>query len=149
MQGRFDAAISWLAGTDDSALDVLRELRAAGDLTPFLMLTRAADAELVYRSGTLGVCQILELPQLNEAALRGALADLVGPLAPTEAPRAAEFTPAMPWKTDAAGEFTHFTRRWSLFHRPFGGEGAGPRLVRRHPPRRHLGLDGDLRGSAL
>ncbi len=114
-QERFDAAISWLAGTDDPALDVLRELRAAGDRTPFLMLARAADAELVYRASTLGGCQILELPQLNEAALRGALADLVGPLAPTEAPRAAEFTPAMLWKTDAGGEFTHFTRRWSLF----------------------------------
>ncbi len=111
----WDAAICGLAATDDSALDAVRELRARGVRTPFLMLASAADEASVYRARTLGGCQVLELGQLSEAALRGALADLVGPLAPSQAPRSADFAPAMLWKTDTAGEFTNFTRRWSLF----------------------------------
>ena len=111
----WDAAICGLAAADDAALDAVRELRARGVRTPFLMLTSAADEASIYRARTLGGCRVLELGQLSEAALRGALADLVGPLAPSQVPRSADFAPAMLWKTDAAGEFTNFTRRWSLF----------------------------------
>ncbi len=111
----WDAAICGLAAADDAALDAVRELRARGVRTPFLMLASAADEATVYRARTLGGCQVMELGKLNEASLRGALADLVGPLAPTPAPRSADFAPAMLWKTDAAGEFTNFTRRWSIF----------------------------------
>ena len=111
----WDAAICGLTSADDAALDVVRELRARGVRTPFLMLAGAPDEALVYRARTLGGCQVLELGELSEAALRGALADLVGPLAPTQAARSADFAPAMLWKTDAAGEFTNFTRRWSHF----------------------------------
>ena len=111
----WDAAICGLTSADDAALDVVRELRARGVRTPFLMLAGAPDEALVYHARTLGGCQVLELGELSEAALRGALADLVGPLAPTQAARSADFAPAMLWKTDAAGEFTNFTRRWSHF----------------------------------
>ncbi len=114
-QDRWDAVISGVFAADDAALDALREVRARGVRTPFLMLARSAGEEAAYRARTLGGCEVLDLEQLGEADLLGALADLVGPLDPIQPPRSADFAPAMLWKTDASGEFTHFTRRWSLF----------------------------------
>jgi PAS domain S-box-containing protein len=110
----WDAVISGLAAADDPALDALRELRARGNRTPFLMLAQTADEDSVYRARTLGNCEVLELRQLSEAALRAAITDLVGPLGSTQPPASADLAPAMLWKTDAQGEFTHFTRRWSI-----------------------------------
>lgn len=112
---RWDAVIAGLCSSDDPVLDAVRELRASGSRTPFLMLSRRAGEAAAYRARTLGHCEVLELAGASEPALRDALADLLGPLDTVQPPRSSDFAPAMLWKTDTAGEFTHFTRRWSIF----------------------------------
>jgi PAS domain S-box-containing protein len=118
-----------LAGHD--ALDVLRERRACGATARALVLAGFGDFEALERARALGGCALLAREGVTPAVLEAALRDLLAlpagevapPPAPTPAPtpssgttgRSAALAPAMLWKCDARGEFTHFTRRFLDF----------------------------------
>jgi PAS domain S-box-containing protein len=91
------------------ALDLLRERRARGSRTPVLLLAPLGDAEAAERAGALGPCTVLARESATGAVVAAALSELVEI---TPAARAdASLAPAMLFKTDREGGFTHFTRR--------------------------------------
>jgi PAS domain S-box-containing protein len=91
------------------ALDVLRERRAHGSTVPVLVLAPHGDSEAAERTRALGLCILLARESATRALVAAALTELLelAPAPPTDAARA----PAMLFKTDANGGFTHFTRR--------------------------------------
>ncbi|MGH2899199.1 MAG: PAS domain-containing protein, partial [Solirubrobacteraceae bacterium] len=91
------------------ALDLLRERRARGARTPVLLLAPLGDTEAVERAGALGACTVLARESASGAVIAAALAELIelAPAARADASRA----PAMLFKTDSDGGFTHFTQR--------------------------------------
>jgi len=91
------------------ALDVLRERRARGARTPALLLAPLGDTEAAERARALGACTVLARESASGAVVTAALAELVE-LAPAERADASR-APAMLFKTDAEGGFTHFTHR--------------------------------------
>ena len=122
-----DALLLDVSLAGHGALDVLRERRARGGTTRALVLAAFGDAEAAERTRALGGCTLLARDGVTPAVLEAALAELLSlPAPPTEAarppsaapapngatPRSAAFAPAMLWKCDARGEFTHFTRRF-------------------------------------
>ncbi len=92
------------------AFDVLRERRARGSLVPVLVLAPLGDAEAADRARALGSCTLLARESATGAVVSAALHDLLElePGAPVDASRA----PAMLYKTDRHGGFSHFTRRF-------------------------------------
>ena len=95
------------------ALDVLRERRARGSLVPVLVLAPLGDAEAAERARALGSCTVLARESATRAVVSAALNDLLelAPAAPADASRA----PAMLFKTDPQGGFSHFTRRFLAY----------------------------------
>ena len=127
-----DALLLDVSLAGHGALDVLRERHARGSATRALVLAAFGDGEAAERARALGGCALLARDGLTPAVLEAALADLLGlpvrepaeTLAPSPAPanpnlaptpNSATFAPAMLWKCDARGEFTHFTRRFLAF----------------------------------
>lgn len=98
-----------LASGGHGALDLLRECRARGARTPVLLLAPIGDAEAAERARALGACTVLARESASGAVVAAALRELVElePAARADASRA----PAMLFKTDAEGGFTHFTHR--------------------------------------
>jgi len=91
------------------SLDLLRERRARGSRAPVLLLAPLGDAEAAERARALGSCTVLARESATGAVVAAALVELLE-LAP--APHAdASRAPAMLFKTDPEGVFTHFTRR--------------------------------------
>jgi len=91
------------------ALDVLREYRARGANVPVLLLASLGDAEAAARAQALGHCTLLARESATSAVVSAALNELLelSPRRPIDASRA----PAMLFKTDPHGGFSHFTRR--------------------------------------
>lgn len=103
-----------VSGGGHGALDVLRDLRARGARVPALILADAGDAEAAERASALGACTVLARASATRALLGAALREqlaLAEPPARADASRA----PAMLFKTDARGAFTHFTRRFLAY----------------------------------
>jgi PAS domain S-box-containing protein len=99
------------------ALDVLRERRARGSAIRALVIAAFGDAEAPERARALGGCTVLARESASPAVLEAALRELVPtfdetPSAAHPTPPGATLAPAMLWKSDARGEFTHFTRRF-------------------------------------
>ena len=91
------------------ALDVLRERRARGSAVPVLVLATLGDAEAAARARALGSCTVLARESATRAVVSAALHELLelAPSTRSDASRA----PAMLFKTDSRGGFSHFTRR--------------------------------------
>lgn len=104
-----DALVLDLESGGHGALDVLRERRARGSTVPVLVLAPHGDAEAAERCRALGLCTLLSRESATRAVVVAALAELIELAAapPTDASRA----PAMLFKTDSHGGFTHFTHR--------------------------------------
>lgn len=102
-----------LASGGHGALDVLRERRARGSTAPALLLVPHGDAEAAERARTLRLCTVLASESASCAVVSAALNELLelSPAAPADASRA----PAMLFKTDSRGSFTHFTRRFLAY----------------------------------
>ena len=126
------------------ALDLLRERRARGSTVPVLVLAPHGDAEAAERCRALGLCTLLSRESATRAVVVAALAELLELAAakPTDASRA----PAMLFKTDSHGGFTHFTRRLLALARHARAGSARTRLVRAHPPRGPRSVGGGVRG---
>ena len=114
--GSADALLLDVSAAGHGALDVLREQRARGSAIRALVVAGFGDAEASERARALGGCGVLARESASAAVLEAALRELL-PAAdearPT--PPGASFAPAMLWKADARGEFTHFTRRFLEF----------------------------------
>ena len=95
------------------ALDVLRERRARGSVVPVLVLAPLGDAEAAQRARALGSCTVLARESATGAVVSACLQELLelAPGPPTDASHA----PAMLFKTDPRGGFTHFTRRFLMY----------------------------------
>jgi PAS domain S-box-containing protein len=103
------------------ALDVLRERRARGSTVPVLALAPLGDAEAAERARALGCCTLLARESATSAVVSAALnellelapsAELISSAEPTTSGKAdASRAPAMLFKTDPHGGFSHFTRR--------------------------------------
>ncbi len=104
-----DALVLDLESGGHGALDLLRERRARGSTVPVLVLAPHGDAEAAERCRALGLCTLLSRESATRAVVVAALAELVelASAPPTDASRA----PAMLFKTDSHGGFTHFTHR--------------------------------------
>jgi PAS domain S-box-containing protein len=96
------------------ALDALRDLRARGSRAPALILADVGDAEAAERARALGACTVLARESATREVLGAALREQ---LALAEPPARADATraPAMLFKTDARGAFTHFTHRFLAY----------------------------------
>jgi PAS domain S-box-containing protein len=95
---------------------VLRERRASGSAIRALVIAELGDGEAAERARALGGCRVLAREGASAAVLEVALRELLelhGEPRPT--PVSAILAPAMLWKADARGEFTHFTRRFLEF----------------------------------
>ncbi len=91
------------------ALDLLRERRARGSVVPVLLLAPLGDAEAAERSRALGACTVLARESATGAVVSACLRELLD--VPEGGPADATRAPAMLFKTDPQGGFTHFTRR--------------------------------------
>ncbi len=102
-----------LSSGGHGALDLLRERRVRGSTVPALLLAPHGDTEAAERGRTLRHCTVLASESATSAVVSTALNELLGlsPAAPADASRA----PAMLFKTDSRGGFTHFTRRWLAY----------------------------------
>jgi signal transduction histidine kinase len=109
-RGAARAVVLDVSAAGHGALDLLRERRARGDALPALVIASFGDLEAAERARALGGCLLIAREGAAVALLRAALAELTGP-APAPTPVSASLAPAMLWKADARGEFTHFTRR--------------------------------------
>jgi PAS domain S-box-containing protein len=111
--GELAALVVDLESGGHGALDVLRELRARGSNVPVLVLAPLGDVEAAERARALGACTVLARESATGAVVSACLRDLLElpPAAPADAARA----PAMLFKTDALGGFTHFTRRFLAY----------------------------------
>ena len=109
-RGAARAAVLDVSSAGHGALDVLRERRARGDARPALVIASFGDPEAADRARALGGCLLIAREGATAELLRAALVELSGPArAPT--PVSASRAPAMLWKADGRGDFTHFTRR--------------------------------------
>lgn len=102
-----------LSSGGHGALDVLRERRARGSTVPVLLLAPHGDTEAVERARTLGSCTLLASESATRAVVTAALRELIelASANPSDASRA----PAMLFKTDSRGGFSHFTRRLLVY----------------------------------
>ncbi len=128
-QGEFDLVVCALTVPADSGLDFLREARAEGVSTAFVLLSRDVTPELRERARVLGNARCMIAQPLRDARVRGPEPEplLTGaslapapsdPSADAGRPRPGQsgvLAPAMLWRTDADGAFTHFTRDWLRF----------------------------------
>ena len=105
------------------ALDVLRESRARGSKVPVLVLASLGDVEASARAQALGLCTVLARESATSAVVSAALTELLEllPRGPADASRA----PAMLFKTDSHGGFSHFTRRFLSYLGKTDGEAHG------------------------
>jgi signal transduction histidine kinase len=109
-RGEAGALVLDVSAAGQGALDILRERRARGDGLPALVIAAFGDVEAADRARALGGCLTIARESATAPLLRAALAELAGPTqAPT--PVSASLAPAMLWKADARGDFTHFTHR--------------------------------------
>ncbi len=124
------------------ALDVLRERRARGSLVPVLVLAPLGDAEAAERSRALGSCTVLARESATGAVLSACLRELLElpPAAAADASRA----PAMLFKTDPLGGFTHFTRRWLAYLGLSEAEARGRGWLERVHPEDRFALEAAL-----
>jgi PAS domain S-box-containing protein len=112
---RFDAILCELAPDGEAGLDLLREVRARGDLTTFALIVEEEVQEAVARrAGLLGRAPCLVRETLSVEQVSDALG--TGPSGEQAlGPRTVDLVPTMIWKTNPEGQFTHFSRRWCLF----------------------------------
>jgi PAS domain S-box-containing protein len=114
-----DALLLDVSLAGHGALDVLRERRARGAAIPALVIAGFGDTEAAERARALGGCTLLARESASAAVLEAALHELLALPAEDSAERperpSARLAPAMLWKCDARGEFTHFTRRFLEF----------------------------------
>lgn len=124
------------------ALDVLRERRARGSLVPVLVLAPLGDAEAAERARALGSCTVLARESATGAVLSACLRELLElpPAAAADASRA----PAMLFKTDPLGGFTHFTRRWLAYLGLSEAEARGRGWLERVHPEDRFALEAAL-----
>ena len=127
-RGGVRALVLDVSAAGHGGLDVLRERRARGDALPALVIASFGDAEAAARARALGGCQLVAREGATAAVLRAALAlepSPPGTSAPMTTPVSAAGAPAMLWKADPGGEFTHFTRRLLEFLGSSHAEAAG------------------------
>ncbi len=120
LSSRYDAVLCDLTQDEDRGLDLVLEVRARADPTPFLLITERESAETVARRvQTLGRAAYLVREELSAqkiaAALRGGIGTSRTRGEETPRQRIANIAPAMIWKTDTDGMFTGFSRRWCIF----------------------------------
>ena len=123
-RGQARALVLDVSAAGHGALDVLRERRARGDALPALVIASFGDPEAAERARALGGCLVIAREGATAGLLRAALAELIGP-APAATPVSANLAPAMLWKADARGDFTHFTRRLLEFLGASQAQAAG------------------------
>ncbi len=102
-------------------LDVLREQRARGSTVAVLALAALGDAEAAERARALGSCTVLARESATSAVVSAALRELLELAPSVEREPSAEQrpavkadatrAPAMLFKTDPEGGFSHFTTR--------------------------------------
>ncbi|MCP4004286.1 MAG: PAS domain-containing protein [bacterium] len=133
------AVLFQLSTRGPAGLDVLRGLRSRGRDLPFFLLVRSGDRKSAKRGRELGHSVVAEHKHVTAEAFDEHLGALLGtplemppdvradfqsgeqsdakpePVPAAGQPSSARLAPAMLWKTDARGRFTHFTRRFSLF----------------------------------
>jgi PAS domain S-box-containing protein len=101
------------------ALDVVRERRARGSSVPVLVLAPLGDAEAAERARALGSCRVIARESATSAVVSAALNELLELVPSAEQSRSvttdASRAPAMLFKTDPEGGFSHFTRRWLAY----------------------------------
>jgi PAS domain S-box-containing protein len=102
-----------VANGGHGALDLLRDLRARGSRAPALILAELGDAEAAQRAHALGGCTVLARESATRALVGAALREQLALAEP--APADASRAPAMLFKTDARGAFTHFTQRFLAY----------------------------------
>lgn len=131
---RWDLVLCDLALGEDDALDLLREARTAADAVPFLLIEPAAPSARREEFRALGGALFLPRAALSDERLERAIARALGraPRPPVETrvdtsggtsagsaagagARNADLVPAMLFRTDARGAFTHFSREWTRF----------------------------------
>ncbi|MFI5317345.1 MAG: ATP-binding protein [Myxococcota bacterium] len=130
-----DALVLDVSASGHGALDVLRDRRASGSALRALVIAELGDAEAAERARALGGCRVLAREGATAALLEVALQELLALGGePRATPVSATFAPAMLWKSDARGEFTHFTRRFLEFLGSRESEARGRGwLARIHP----------------
>ena len=110
-RGEARALVLDVSAAGQGALDVLRERRARGDALPALVIAAFGDVEAAERARALGGCTRDRARGRDcRGAARGPDASWSSSRQPPT-PVSASLAPAMLWKADARGDFTHFTRR--------------------------------------
>jgi len=116
--GQVDALVLDVSSAGHGVLDVLRERRARGDRVGALVIADFGDVEAAERARALGGCALLARESAAAGVLAAALRALLGPSPEPAAPappRSAGLAPAMLWRSDPRGNFTHLTRRLAEF----------------------------------
>ena len=111
----YDAVLCDLEPNEDAGLELLSEVRARGENTPFVLIVdRARSDTVTERVRTLGPASCLVRQELSLQRLGDALLAVPGG-SWSEPDRVVDIAPAMIWKTDAEGGMTNFSQRWCLF----------------------------------
>jgi PAS domain S-box-containing protein len=112
---RYDAIVCDLGPEEEAGLDLLQQLRARDDPTTFVLIVETEAQEVtVERARGLGSTVVLGREELSVQQLSNAVG-IQKPSKSTSRRRNVDLVPAMIWKTDEEGQFTHFSRRWCLF----------------------------------
>lgn len=113
------AALCDLGDSPEAGLDLLREVRGRGLPVSFVLLVGEPGPPVDRRASQLGQALCLRREALSEADVTRALTSALAcgvPQPPSGPPRrTADLAPAMLWRTNAEGAFTHFTQEWCRF----------------------------------
>ena len=127
----WDLVLYDLASGEDDALELLREARTAADAVPFVLIEPVSGAAQRDALHAQGGTFFVPRHELGGERIARAVAEAFGLGTPrVEAPRVraearidshgararnADLVPAMLFRTDARGAFTHFSRAWTRF----------------------------------
>jgi signal transduction histidine kinase len=121
---QWDLVVCDLASGEDDALALVQVARAAADAVPFVLIEPAAGAAqrdaLTAQGGTVLVPRARLAGEriaraVAQATGRPHLRARVGSAGPEVRVRNTDLVPAMLFRTDSGGGFTHFSREWTRF----------------------------------
>ncbi|MFQ5514902.1 MAG: ATP-binding protein [Myxococcota bacterium] len=111
MLRRYDLAVWDLPAAEGRGVELLREIRARGDGTRFVLVSDGhARARIEPRLEMLGRARLAIRSYSSTPESREARSE-----EPRSLARNADRAPVMLWRTDAEGLFTHFNLRWCEF----------------------------------
>lgn len=121
---QWDLVVCDLAAGEDDALALVREARTSGDAVRFVLIEPLAGSALRDALLAQGGTWLVPRAQLAGERIARAVAEARGTARRVQSPpevrvsagaRNADLVPAMLFRTDAGGGFTHLSREWTRF----------------------------------